>query len=255
MIKAIFLDFDQTVFSHKQRKVPESAVKAINQAKANGVKIFLATGRHPLEIYSINKENIAYDGYVCLNGQLNVDQNNKLVSGYPLDTEASKNIADMYTTNHFPIVLGEKDRVILNHMEPIVKEAQTELSWPHPIEAYDGDTIYMASCFLNKDDQEYFRNLYSSCKVVQWHPLGIDILSKEGGKDIGVSDFMKLHNFTKDEIITVGDSGNDLDMMKFSNISIAMGNGKKEIKEAASYVTDDIDADGLYNAFKHYNLI
>lgn len=53
----------------------------------------------------------------------------------------------------------------------------------------------------------------------------------------------------------MGDSENDLTMLEYAEISVAMGNGVKEVKEKADYVTDKIDNDGLYKAFKYLKLI
>lgn len=44
-------------------------------------------------------------------------------------------------------------------------------------------------------------------------------------------------------------------MFKACGFSVAMGNENDEVKQAASYVTDDGDQDGLYNAFKYLKLI
>ena len=52
----------------------------------------------------------------------------------------------------------------------------------------------------------------------------------------------------------MGDSENDLPMLEYADISVAMGNGVKEVKEKADYVTDKIDNDGLYKAFKNLKL-
>ena len=45
-----------------------------------------------------------------------------------------------------------------------------------------------------------------------------------------------------------------LKMLEYADISVAMGNGVKEVKEKADYVTDKIDNDGLYKAFKYLKL-
>lgn len=47
----------------------------------------------------------------------------------------------------------------------------------------------------------------------------------------------------------------DIPMFKACGISVAMDNGNDEVKQAASYVTDDVDQDGLYNAFEYLKLI
>ena len=55
MIKAVFLDMDGTVISHKQGKVLESTKDAICQLRERGIKVFAATGRHILEMEELDE--------------------------------------------------------------------------------------------------------------------------------------------------------------------------------------------------------
>ena len=61
--------------------------------------------------------------------------------------------------------------------------------------------------------------------------------------------------FSPDEVMTLGDSENDLSMLRFAGASVAMGNGKPNIKEAARYVTTDNNHHGvakaIYSAIAH----
>ena len=52
-----------------------------------------------------------------------------------------------------------------------------------------------------------------------------------------------------------GDGMNDINMLKAAGHGIAMGNSQAPCKEAAEYVTSDINDDGIYNGLKHYKLI
>ncbi|MBQ1775899.1 MAG: HAD hydrolase family protein, partial [Erysipelotrichaceae bacterium] len=45
MIKAVFLDFDGTVFSHHSVSIPASTYEAVRLLRNNGIKVFLCTGR------------------------------------------------------------------------------------------------------------------------------------------------------------------------------------------------------------------
>ena len=65
MIKAAFFDIDGTLVSFNTHRVPESAIQAIENLRRQGVKIFLATGRHPIWVKNIGFE---FDGFVALNG-------------------------------------------------------------------------------------------------------------------------------------------------------------------------------------------
>ena len=63
-----------------------------------------------------------------------------------------------------------------------------------------------------------------------------------------------LHADPKDTI-SFGDAKIDLSMFECCAYNVAMGNGGPEIKAAADYITDDVNEDGLYNAFKYLKLI
>ena len=55
--------------------------------------------------------------------------------------------------------------------------------------------------------------------------------------------------------MALGDSGNDIPMLRAADIGICMGNGTDAAKDAADYVTSAITDDGLYHAFEHFGLI
>lgn len=63
------------------------------------------------------------------------------------------------------------------------------------------------------------------------------------------------YGITEQEIIAFGDAENDLDMIEFAGIGVAMGNAKDEVKAVADYVTTDVDENGIWNACKYFGLI
>ena len=52
-----------------------------------------------------------------------------------------------------------------------------------------------------------------------------------------------------------GDGGNDIEMLEFVKYGVAMGNAGENVKKSAAYVTEDVDNDGIYSAFLHFNVI
>jgi phosphoserine phosphatase len=64
------------------------------------------------------------------------------------------------------------------------------------------------------------------------------------------STFVELGAYTKRT-----DSQNDLEMFKYADISICMGNGDEQAKKRADYITDDINNDGILHALQHFNWI
>jgi len=74
-------------------------------------------------------------------------------------------------------------------------------------------------------------------------------------KKTAIEVLLKHLNADQKDTISFGDAKIDLSMFELCNYNVAMGNGGPEIKEAADYITDDVDEDGLYKAFEHLELI
>ena len=85
--------------------------------------------------------------------------------------------------------------------------------------------------------------------------FGKDIIAGGGGKMAGIKRYLDIIGIKPEETIAFGDAENDLDMIRFAGIGVAMGNAEESVKAVADYVTADIDDDGIEKALKHYNLI
>ena len=71
----------------------------------------------------------------------------------------------------------------------------------------------------------------------------------------GIRSILKEGNLSQEDVIAVGDSENDLEMLQFASVGIAMGNSSQEVKEAADMVTGSPRENGIYNAFLQLGLI
>ena len=66
---------------------------------------------------------------------------------------------------------------------------------------------------------------------------------------------MEYYQINLEETISFGDGGNDIPMLKYTHIGVAMGNASDEVKQAASYITDTVDNEGIAKALKYFSLI
>ena len=74
MIEAIFFDIDGTLLSFKTHKMTERLQKALIEARKNGIKLFIATGRHVSEMEELEQYPY-FDGNITLNGGYCVNKN------------------------------------------------------------------------------------------------------------------------------------------------------------------------------------
>ncbi len=256
MIKAAFFDVDGTLYSHESKSVPKSTMKALEALRNNGIKTFLATGRHFTEIDEFPVGKIPFDGYVMLTGQICADRDRKVIFGNPIEGADAEYLLNAYVNKEMPIMLVEKDRLFLNLVDETVIKGQAEISSPIPgVEEYEGAPVYQIICYGGKELEEELAPKLPNCKITRWCPYGVDIISKTGGKVSGIQKMLELHQIAREEMIAFGDGENDIEMLSFAGIGVAMGNAEPEVKEVSDYVTSDIDDDGIWNACKYFELI
>lgn len=256
MIKAAFFDVDGTVLSHKTKSVPESTRNAIAQLQAAGILCVAATGRQIMEMKKLPVADIPFDGYITLNGQLILDKEQNVLHGIPVTGEVKDFFLKLFEEHTLPILMVERERMYLNFVDERVIRVQKDISSEIPaLGNYSGGEIYQICIYLGEGDEALLEPVADKCVMSRWNLGGLDAIAKGGGKVSGILRYLEDKNILPEEIIAFGDGDNDAQMLSFAGIGVAMGNGWDSAKTAADYITEDIDADGLYLALKHFGLV
>ena len=162
----------------------------------------------------------------------------------------------MFSENRIPALLVEKEAVYLNFMDDRVAVVQTAISSEvPPFGQYSGGDIYQVCAYLAPGEETLLAEVEGHCVMTRWYLGGMDIIAKGGGKVPGIQKYLEREGLRPEEIIAFGDGENDMEMLKFAGIGVAMGNAEETVKQAADYITSDIDEDGIANALKHFGLI
>ena len=256
MIKAAFFDVDGTLLSYKTRQVLPSAKAAIAALQARGILCIVATGRHIIQLSKLPVADIPFDAYLMLNGQLMLDKEQNVLFGIPIDGKAKDFLIEKFNNHTYPAVMVERDQMYLNCVTDHVREVNQIISIAiPPISDYRGGDIYQVCAYLRPEEEHLVEPIVEECVLTGWHYGGKDIIAKGGGKMAGIRRYLDMIGIKPEEIIAFGDAENDLEMIRFAGIGVAMGNAEASVKAVADYVTADIDDDGIEKALKHYNLI
>ena len=92
-------------------------------------------------------------------------------------------------------------------------------------------------------------------KFTSWNMGGADGIPASGGKATGIAKVLEHYGIDKSETMAFGDGQNDVDMFSAVGTAVAMGNACRAAKEAADYITDNVDEDGIWNALKHFGVL
>ena len=256
MIKAAFFDVDGTLVSYKTKQVLPSARAAIAKLQEKGILCIVATGRHMIQMSKMPVGDIPFDAFVMLNGQLVLDKQQNMLFGTPIQGKAKEFLIEKFNDHAFPAVIVEENDMYLNCVTDHVRNVNEVMSISLlPRCQYKGGEIYQICAYLRPEDEILVAPIAEECVFTSWHYGGKDIIAGGGGKMVGIRRYLELMGIQSDEIIAFGDAENDLDMIRFAGIGVAMGNASEEVKAVADYVTADIDEDGIEKALKHFGLI
>lgn len=256
MIKAVFFDMDGTLYSHRTHRLPESTKRAAAALRARGIHCVAATGRHIHELLALIDGDIVFDGYVTLNGQLCWDANGNCIYENPIREPDKSRIITWFREKRLPMLLLQKDTIRLNDVNDHVPVVQRDISTPiPPVGTYDGGEIDQVIVYLPRGAEDALAAELTVSRILRWHELAIDITPIGGDKAVGVAAYLKASDIDPAEAMAFGDGINDIGMLQYVGTGVAMGNANDRVKAAADYVTDDVDADGIEKALRHFGLI
>lgn len=257
MIKAVFIDFDGTLYSHHSKQVPDSTVLAIKKLREKNILVLLCTGRAKQELYDFDLRDIVFDGQILNNGQLILNDKDEVVFNDSITGELKERLINMFNGDEISMYLCTSKGIYTNFInDACIKCQATVSSAIPPLGKYEGEDIYMGVGFFDDEKTKEIILRYNDiADTTSWAVGAVDIVPKGASKAKAVMEAAKVYGFDLSETIGFGDGENDIPMLETCEIGVCMGNGYDAVKEAADYVTDDIDEDGLYNALKHFNII
>ncbi len=258
-IKIVFTDIDGTFFSHRQHKVPQSALQAALKLQEKGIKVFLCSGRN---YYLIRKSGILSifnpDGLVTMNGSNAIIDGN-IIYRYPIDPVVVDKMVLFAKKLKFGLTLIEETEGHINMIDDRVISAHEKYGTRFPQPRHYPDhydrTVYQMIAFIDDFEEKLIAPHLDDCKFARWDEYAVDVMLKDSDKAKGIMSVLQYYGYTQKNAMTLGDGFNDIEMLLYAGIGVAMGNAKEETKAIADYVTDSIDEDGWAKAMRHYGLI
>lgn len=258
-IRAVFFDIDGTLAAVKTHIIPESTREAVRRLREKGIVCVLSTGRHPLEV---KEENIlpefTFDGGIWLTGQF-CELNGKCVKQNCFSAAQLLCLKEFLEQRGRSCIFLEKDAMYCNLVDERIKKEQAGIGTAVPpvrdLEKLEKREILQVVPFIDKEEERELLALLPDCKLTRWGEGVVDFLPTGGGKEQGLLAVCEELGITPMQTMAFGDAENDISMLRFSGIGVAMGNGEQAAKEAADYVTDRIEEDGIWKALKKLGVI
>ncbi|EPN3663309.1 sugar-phosphatase [Enterococcus hirae] len=267
-IKLVAIDIDGTLLNEK-REITADVKEAIAQAVAKGVAIVLCTGRplpgvqeqlNELDLFQENDYVITYNGAL-----VQQTKSGKIIARHGLTHEEYLEIEVMARRvgSHLHSI---DDQAIYTSNRDISAYTIHEASLVHmPLkyrtpEEMTPDINLVKMMMIDEPDildaaiarlPQTFREKYTTVKSA---PYYFEVLNKEASKGAAVANLAQHLGIDQDEIMAIGDNENDLSMIEYAGLGVAMGNAVPLVKEAANVVTKTNEEHGVAEAIKTYVL-
>jgi Cof subfamily protein (haloacid dehalogenase superfamily) len=265
MYRLVFCDFDGTIATWDGQVRP--AVHAAMQSVVNaGARITISTGRG----YQLVKpflDHVAVNApLICCNGGLIVEAHTRRVlrvSATPLALAHDVillchvegipllcYLADMETMlERLPSDPGfvlRRDGVVIRQVPDPVREVTEP---PHKLLVVTASAEETPAALLRVEQVVDGR-----ARVLTSSPVWIEVLPPALSKARAMAWLAEHLGVHRDETIAIGDGDNDVEMLEWAGLGIAMGNATPAVKAAADWIAPSVEEDGLAVALQRFLL-
>ena len=224
---------------NRNHEISEENRKAIAEAVHKGIHVVISTGRGAESGKECIKSLQLSSYLVTVNGSEIWDPIGNLIERNPLQHDFIKSMWDLrnlHDTNFWAVTSDSEYRKALP--KDITEHQWLKFGFSFQDEE-TRDTILME---LKKNDQLEISN--SSTSNIEVNAFGVN-------KAKGLKRVCECIGITMDQVIAIGDSLNDLAMIKEAGCGVAMGNAQELVKQSADWITETNEADGVAKAIRY----
>lgn len=265
--KVLVLDIDGTLTNSKKEITPATK-QAIQDILKNGHKVMLASGRPTpgMRRYEKELELESFGGYLLsFNGAKVVEcRTGEIVYQRLLPLSIIPSLYGFAKNNGCGLITYLGDTVISAFQpdEYVALEARIN---GLPIKTVDNFKEFVDfeinKCLLTAPadkaavfERELQEKYGEVASVYRSEPFFIEVMPKNVDKAASLARVLEAIGMTKEAAICCGDGFNDISMIKYAGVGVAMGNAQAVVKEAADYITAANDEDGLVEVINRFIL-
>ena len=265
MYKILALDLDGTLTNSKKEITPHT-LDILIKVQQKGIRLVLASGRPTPGIMPLAEQLHLkeYGGYIlAFNGGLIIDcSTGEHLYQNVLDTSVYKHLYEVGNTEDFKILSYLDDCIACEDIENkyVRYEARLnkmklrklnsfldEIDFPEPKCLIVGDEEKLAVL-----EQELVRYYDGKMSIYRSEPFFLEILPLGIDKAKRLEFLLNHLGLKREELIACGDGFNDLSMIKYAGLGVAMSNAQEIVKQAADYITLSNEEDGVADAVKKF---
>ncbi|EFM08496.1 Cof-like hydrolase [Paenibacillus curdlanolyticus YK9] len=254
--KIIFFDVDGTLTHAIDGTIAQSTKEAIHKLIRSGMRVVAATGR-PLSMCEELKE-LGIETFITANGGY-VKHRDKAIHKVTIESQIVREVAAFAQTNNHGLSFYTESYWMNGVQDGSIRRALQETlalrEYPAVHENICSQEIYLMCLFAADERVESYMRKFPNLIFHPWHPYVCSILQEEVSKSAAIYQVLQYFGLDRSEAVAFGDGDNDIDMLEYVGLGIAMGNGSEKAKRAANFITYKSNEDGIAFALHKYGII
>lgn len=258
-IKAVALDLDGTLLG-SNHEISDENKKIIWELDKKGIEVILCTGRPYNAMKRFKEELDINKPVICFNGAVLVDNNEDFVFSTTLDTPISKvliEIARKYEIYHHGFVDNDWLLPFRSEYSESYKNRTGLIEKLIDFDDYD-ELNFIKMMFIGENKKllkifnELGEKLGNKIYKAFSNPNYLEVLNPSCSKAKALDFYLKSKGMNKTNLLSMGDGGNDREMLKFSEVGVVMANAPDELKKEFDLQAPSNDSNGVAVFLKEF---
>lgn len=275
-IKIICIDLDGTLFTGRNHFISEESIQAIQEASKRGIEVVITTGRIYNNAVQVSEKIGVKSPVIAANGAVIMDRDLKKEIYYGALSKAQcTRLMELAKKHEVTTHFYTTDRVISNDLKGYVGSLIYKFKIRHSkygiivdkcisyntlVRRFNEYENRIAKCVIYSNNtkrvQAFKEDAYrdEELTVCGAGNYSLEVNSKGVSKGKAVEILASYLDVEREEILCIGDNENDIFMIQYAGIGVAMGNAVPRLKEVSDYITDTNYNDGVAKAIRKFAL-
>ena len=264
--KLIAIDMDGTLLNSK-KEISNRTYNAIQKAKDKGIHIVLATGRL-LKSAQFVSENLKLSNHIiACNGAIIIDGSKSVFFSKPMDLNVVEKVMALGKKFNAYYHFYDEGCLYSNTYVKEIVDYYSSRDQKIDIKIFKNDMEILNNKKLNiykflfiDNDLQKLESLreelthVDKINVSKSWSNNLEVMDTEASKGLGLKFLCNELNISPEHVIAIGDNENDISMIKFAGLGVAMGNGEEVVKKQSDYITSSNDEDGVAKVIEKFIL-
>ncbi len=264
--KMLCLDIDGTLLNSQHQITEQTKIAISKVTKEQNLPVILVSARMPQGIFFLAKQLEIDTPIICYSGALIIDHHHNILLNNYIEVSYIKKLYSIVKKYKICISLYKDDEWYSEGQDKWIEQEEVITNLTASICDYQklfvewrDEGCNKILCIGNEEEivslkNELINTFHEDLNIYLSKPTYLEIMPKNSSKTLAIAVLLEKYNVDRTALMVIGDNYNDINMIEYAGLGIAMGNAPDAVKYYADTITTSNDEDGVAYAINTYLL-